>query len=698
MKRPFRTIFQTLKVNPRMLLKLLNIRVKLFIGLLVPVLLLGVYGIKSYQMSEKAIIDNYVKSSESTLHAVSDYLGFGLKVVDEKAQELISNPEIRMYYSKKSGSEDKLTTINQQYTIQAEIKLAKETNSFIEAIHIFGENGKGLSTVVPVSDKLYNTFIESKQVNYFKDKNITTAWVGSHNSLDQVLAVEDTTYSTDQYVMSIIKKMNPNNGYVVIDISNQQVLDMFDRYDLGEGSIIGLVHSDGREVLANTEQEFSFSKLSHYQMAINNDPQTKDLYEAINDKEYLFLYTKVAQADVTVCALIPKDTILQQVDSLKQTNLIFLFVAGIFALVMIVFIAGGVSKAISSLMKSITKASEGDLTTRFETKSHDEFLVLTHGMSNMIQNMRKLIGEVQEVGNKVSHSAKSLSGTSEDLLVATKGISQTIDDIEKGVVQQSDDTEQCLLQMAGLSDQINTVYNNTNEIEQIADSTKVIAGEGIIMINELNERSKATAHITKDVIDKIVEFELHSKNIAGFVTIINEIASQTNLLSLNASIEAARAGDAGKGFAVVADEIRKLAEQSVHAVNQIQSIVKEIYTKTQNTIVTAKQAEQIVESQNEALLRTVQVFDRINNQVNSLVSNLNNISNGIKQIESAKDETMDAIQNISAVSEETAASSEEVNATALNQIDTVERLRSSALELENNSKILEEAIKMFKIQ
>jgi methyl-accepting chemotaxis protein len=213
----------------------------------------------------------------------------------------------------------------------------------------------------------------------------------------------------------------------------------------------------------------------------------------------------------------------------------------------------------------------------------------------------------------------------------------------------------------------------------------------------LNEKSKATANITHNVISKIQEFEIQSKNIAGFVSTINEIASQTNLLSLNASIEAARAGDAGRGFAVVADEIRKLADQSVQAANQIQNIVKEIASKTKDTIDTAKEAESIVESQTVSLNKTIQVFDFINDHVNDLASNLNNISNGIKSIETAKADTMDAIQDISAVSEETAAASEEVSATAINQIDSVERMRNAAIELANNAKNLEEAIKIFKI-
>lgn len=634
-------------------------------------------------------------SSAGTLNAVGDYLGFGLNIVSQKSNEIISSSDVRVYYKKRSGSEDPLALINQQYAIQASIDLAKQTNSFIAGIHVLGEYGKGLSTDGKDNPDYYAKFMESPEAKIFDDKNVTTAWVGSHDTLDQTLVVkEGVTYSSDNYGLSFIQKMKSSNGFVIIDISKQQILDMFAKYQLGDGSIVGLVNGDGREILAGTEETSLFAGLPKYSEIINSVDTN---YVTYKGSSYLFLHSKVGETGINVCALIPKSVILSKVNGIKTMNFIFLAIACAFAALMVIFIAGGVSKAIHALMKSINQASKGDLTTKFVARSHDEFLVLTKGMSNMLDSMRTLIGEVQEVGTKVSSSAGGMSHTSEELLISAKGISKTIDDIENGVVQQADDTEQCLLQMTSLSEQINHVYNNTNEIEVIADKTKVITGEGIVIVHELNEKSKATSDITQNVISKIKEFETQSKNIAGFVTIINEIASQTNLLSLNASIEAARAGDAGKGFAVVADEIRKLADQSVQAANQIQKIVKEIAAKTNETINTAKQAESIVASQTMALGKTTQVFDSISNHVTDLANNLNNIAEGVKKIENAKNDTMDAIQNISAVSEETAAASEEVSATAINQIDAVERMRLAALELANDAKALEESIRIFKI-
>jgi methyl-accepting chemotaxis protein len=674
-----------------------SIRLKLLIGLLIPIVLLALYGTISYRKSEEAIITNFENSSLDTINAVSDYLNFGFTVIQEKSAELLLDPNIGEYYNRPEGAEE-TAYINARHSVESAVQLVKKTNSFVAGVHMIGKEAKTVSSEVATQDSIYDKFNQSSLAKNFEDKTVKYIWVGAHSDLDGMFSSDKISYGTSNYACSLIRIMNAKNGFVIIDVLNQKLMDMFTEYDLGEGSIMAFVSNDGREVITGTEEVSVFNMQTYYKNAVTAEEANGFSYQNYNGEEYLFLYSKVGDMGATICALIPKATILDQVSGIKSLNNIFVSIAIIVALITVAIVAGGVSVAISFLSKRINQASTGDLTTSFETKRKDEFLHLSRGIGNMLSDMRKLIGEVQGVGGKVSSSASGVSDTSEKLLVATKDISRTIDDIEQGIVQQASDTEQCLLQMSSLSDQINNVYTSTNEIGQIANNTKKITSEGIVIIDELSQKAKATTNITHNVIVKIQEFETQSQNIGGFVNIINDIAAQTNLLSLNASIEAARAGDAGRGFAVVANEIRKLADQSVHAAKQIQNIVSEITLKTKDTVDTAKEAEGIVGSQSDALNKTIHVFDNINNHVNDLANNLVNISEGIKKIESAKLDTMDAIQSISAVSEETAAAAQEVSATAVSQIDSVERLRLAAQELANDAKNLEESIRIFKIK
>ncbi len=674
-----------------------SIRFKLFIGLLIPIVLLALYGVISYSRSEKAIITNYENSSAATIKAVGDFLDFGFKAIEERSSEMLLDDDIGTYFNRQED-QDESQFINTRYALEKDVQLVKKMNSFISGVHIFGKQGKAFSSQAATQDSVYEKFVQTETGKKFEDKSVKILWVGQHNELDTMIVWGKIPYSTEDYAFSLFRSLNARNGFIVIDVSKQQILDMFAKYNLGENSIKAFVTSDGREVITGSEETSIFIGQPYYEEALNSEEPVGFSYQTYQGKEYLFLYSKLNDVDATICALIPKDTILQQVSGIKSLNIAFVIFASIVAIITVILIVGGIGNAISFLNKRITLAAKGDLTTSFETKRTDEFLHLSKGIGNMLFDMRKLIGEVQEVGSKVSTSASGVTSNAEHLLTATKDISRTIDDIEQGIVQQAGDTEQCLIQMAGLSDQINQVYSNTNEIEKIANNTKKIAGDGIVIIDELNRKAKATTDITHDVIAKIQEFEVQSQNIGSFVAVINDIASQTNLLSLNASIEAARAGDAGRGFAVVANEIRSLADQSVHAVKQIQNIVSEIKVKTKDTVDTAKQAESIVESQSDALDKTVEVFDNINNHVNDLANNLDHISHGIKKIEEAKTGTMDAIQSISAVSEQTAAASEEVSATAASQVDSVERMRIAASELEEDAKKLEESIKLFKIK
>lgn len=674
-----------------------RISFKVCIGLLIPIVLMAIYGVISYQKSEDAIVQNYEVSVGDTLDSVSEFLDFGLNIVKQKSIEMQLDNNMKKYYTS-YGTENAIDKVRVLDEVTQSLTVAKSTNSFISAIHIFGENGNGMSTDAANLDNMYQEFVKSELGQKFDDKSVVYLWLGEHHEIDEMLSSDGTSYGTDQYALSLVRKKNDRSGFIIIDIANQQIFDMFAKFDMGEDSIIGFVTGDGREVLLNTDQTNVFQNLSYYQDGLLSEETSGSSYETYNEDEYLYLYSKLEDIDAVVCALVPKDQILKQVRGIKVLNVAFITVACILAFLTVLLIAGGISKAISSFKKAIEKASEGDLTTKFDTNRKDEFLSLAQGVTGMLSNMRQLIGQVQEVGGKLNNSSKGVSNTSENLLIATKDISQTMDNAQQGIIQQANDTEQCLQLMTKLSDQIGQVNGSTYEIEHIANSTRDIIKEGNVIIEELSNKSEDTSKITDNIIQKIEESEARSSYIGGFVNLINEISEQTNLLSLNASIEAARAGEYGRGFAVVADEIRKLADQSKQAANEIQSIVKEIQKDTKDTVQTAKEAEDIVVSQMKSLDQTVMVFNKINNRVEELVNHLNDITIGIKGIETAKDETLMAIENISAVSEETAAASEEITATASNQIESVEELRTAALSLAEDAEELEDSIKIFKIE
>lgn len=670
--------------------KLQGIGINIMAAFMIPVLLLGIFGFISYQKSSNAIIHNYEKSSIDTLYAVSQYLDLGIKSVSDKSVELVLSDLVEKYYIR-SNKKDSVDDAMNFRSLRDQVLLIKETNKFISAVHLLSSVGSGISTVKSPND-IHGAFIETEQGKMILKGSKRNVWIGTHELIDEKLEID-----TNSYAMALVSKMGFNDGFIIIDIPSSLIREELAKVSVSENGYVAFISADGRETFSDEEQNPLFYENSFYKESINAVETNGYSYVNYKDTDYLYLYSKVGETGSMLCSLVPKATILEQAREIRDLTFIFISLAIVIALTVGLLIAKNITTVVSKLMKSIQRASKGDLTVDFNIKRNDEFKLLSNGLTQMVYGMRELIGEVAEVSKKVSNSAGELSSTSETILIATKDISTTINEIEKGVVQQSSDSENCLRQMSGLSNEINKVYNSTHEIERIANETKDVVSNGIVIIDDLNDKSKATAKVTGSVIQEVEELEVQTREISNFVGMINDIASQTNLLSLNASIEAARAGDAGRGFAVVADEIRKLADGSMKASSQIHRIVTTIQEKTKGTVVSAKEAENIAQSQIDALNKTIFVFEEINSHVGNLVSNLNEISIGVKEIEVAKEGTLEAISNISAVSEETAASSEEVSATAMNQINSVEELSKSAIELDSDSKVLERAIKKFQI-
>ncbi len=666
----------------------LNIRTKIMVAFAVPILFLAVFGFVAYQKASSAIIENYENSTITTLNATKDYITMELNSVLDESYNLISYESVRDYY--KSGS---LKEKDSYMKMANELSAAKTSNSVNYNIHVFGDNGDSYSTAGKLPKDFYQNFNKSEEGKMIQSSSQRFIWLGKHPFLDDALRNTQTAYSA-----TIIRKLTENNGYIVIDVLTSKIVRPISQLNLGKDSIVGFITSDGQEALYGTTATNVFKDLPYYKSTTKRIGENGSSFEKYNKKDYLFLYSKVDKTGATICALVPKSEILKKVNDIRTLVILFVILACVFVSIIGTILARGIGIEITKLSGSIMKAAGGDLTTKFETKRKDEFLILSQSLKGMMGEMRSLIKEVANVGTRVTKSADELSGASTNILDSTKNISLAIDEIGNGVTQQASDTEQCSNMMSDLSDQINLVYKSTYEIEQIAKDTTAIIGEGIVIVDVLNSKSSATTEITHVVINEIEDLELHSRNIQNIIHAINDIAAQTNLLSLNASIEAARAGDAGKGFAVVAEEIRKLADQSSLASNQIKEIVDEIQEKTKVTAHSAKQAKNIVETQMEALGKAITTFENINLYVEKLVSNLNNISEGVKTIESAKDRSMDAITNISAVSEETASASEEVSATAIEQINSVEFLSRSADELAEEAKVLEKAILMFKFE
>lgn len=699
-----------------------GIRFKITAAFIIPVLLMIVLGVVSYSRSAAALTSSYEATAKTTVDTTADYLDMVIETIRTSSYDIAVSSIAREYYGG-AYSDDAYNESKVYTTLKNEIESRKLGNKYIKNIVFTANYGKGVSTAVSyIPDDIYENFRQldiAKQV----DEN-DFMWIGNHSEADALM-------ETSGYAFSVIRKAYNTYyrqvGYVIVDVDYNKIADTITNVNLGDGAIVALITPDGRElsykyVAENADAEAenesedtekkSTKKSSASSTVLDNSYITgTNVYDVIKNSEetsgseyidydgeqYLLIYSKLDADGFMVATLVPRSYIIGDANQIAVITAVTVVVTALIVIFIGLVLSTSIGTTIRKIMNGLEKAATGDLTVNVKTRRKDEFMILCNSTNKMISNIRALLDKADVVSEAVGKASGSVADNSGVLLEETKSITSSIAEVEQGIVMQAQDAENCLVRMDDLSKKIEIVTDNTNKIAEIADNTKGIVSNGLGTIEELKDKAKATSQITAEVISNIQELDAASGSIAKIIGAINDIADQTSLLSLNASIEAARAGDAGRGFAVVADSIRKLAEQSLNSVNEIKEIVGKIQKQTVDTVEVAKQAEQIVSSQEEALKNTIDVFHDIDNHVSGLADNLSNISEGINDMDVAKRDTLAAIESISAVAEETASSATEVNNAASRQLEAVEKLNNESEGLITHSEDLVEAINKFTI-
>ncbi|RGG48437.1 methyl-accepting chemotaxis protein [Roseburia sp. AF20-18LB] len=669
-----------------------GIQVKLIGAFMIPVVLFVIIGFMIYSKCSTTLNSTYEASANTSVGTLEEYLGLGFENIELMATRLSINSAITSYYT---GSEVK----SESMLMDAKVALSNESTAdkFIDHIIVCAKSGTACSEKGAIRGDVYNAFVESEEgKNVESEIGMGSMWISSHPAIDEV-----TGYDSDEYALSLVTVLKNNSnksvGYIIIDVKTSFIQDILDNAQISDNSIKGFVLEDGSQVLSG-DSDIKFTDTDFYQEALTGENLQGSKEVSYEGADYLFTYSRIEGTNMLVCAMVPQKEIMAGAQAILRYTLIAVAICAVIAIMVGSVLASGISKAIRKVNRVLKKTSDGDLTGQISMKRKDEFNVLSSSITNMIGSMKDLILKMTNVSGHVSDSAVQVGTNSEVLLEVTKDITEAVDYINSGISQQAQDTESCLEQMNGLAERINVVHENTDEISEIAQEAQGAIENGMVIVANLGEKVQGTTEVTETIIREIRELNKESIAINSIIGTINEIAEQTNLLSLNASIEAARAGEAGRGFAVVSEEIRKLAEQSGNAGNQIGEIINHIQERLAATIETAGLAGESVAFQTEALNNTVDVFKNISQQVSKLAEDVEKITQSVGGIEQAKEDTMNAIESISTTSNQTESASEELARSTEKQLQAVEVLNDAVKRLQMDAEDLDTSVSIFKVQ
>lgn len=471
----------------------------------------------------------------------------------------------------------------------------------------------------------------------------------------------------------------------------------------GDGTIIG-----------HPNEEYVHTRFNAITESQNDSSMksTVDLIETIlkdkqGVKKYNFdgkgLYAGFAPingTDWTFVTVATERELLSAGASLLGNILIVTIIVTLIIIVITYFFSKTFTKPIIQTARYAQKIAELDIQEDIDSKylnMNDEIGILAKAFQSVVDSLRTIITEINSTSEQMASSAEELTAISGQAANAAQEVAKTVQEIAEGASDQARITEDGSDKAVLLGENIGKVKEYINSVNVNANNVNDVVNAGITEINSLYEITDESTNAIKEIYQVIMDTNESSAKIGEASSVIENIAAQTNLLSLNASIEAARAGEAGKGFAVVAQEIGKLAEQSKVSANVINEIVSELQDLIQSAVKTVQRVSNISEEQAKSVINSRDKYQLIAEAMKQTRQAVMELNASGEEMDQVKQDIMDVLQNLSAIAEEYAAATQQASATTEEQTASMEEIAGSSESLSQLAQNLQSLVTQFKV-
>ncbi len=367
------------------------------------------------------------------------------------------------------------------------------------------------------------------------------------------------------------------------------------------------------------------------------------------------------------------------------------------AIVLSVLMARNFTIPIIAVSESLGALADGRFVkvTKHDTRK-DEFGAISIAANSVIDKLDEIVSNIKSSATDVANTSESLSDMADQISSNAEGVSEAVQEIASGATQQADEIQHATENVGYIGEAVNNVKDSSATLTDLAGKMKKASEASGKSLASLKASSVEMTNKIDEISRTIEATETAVASINEKVEGITSIATQTNLLSLNASIEAARAGEAGRGFAVVAEEIGKLADDSKLMADEIKVEMDKLLTQSKAAVAAADSVKKGNDTQQIAISETLESVNGMLGDINSTVEGVDVIAKGAEVCETSKNAVIDTMSALSAISEENAASSEETGASMEELSATVTTLATSANDLKTIAEQLNEDMKFFK--
>ncbi|MEN6383793.1 MAG: methyl-accepting chemotaxis protein [Phycisphaerales bacterium] len=677
-------------------MKITSIRTRLLL-ILLPIFILsfGILSAASYYLSQQFLGRSVDETAVSVGNDYANQIRFSVDRKVIRLEELASVPAIQ------NGS-DKTQIIE---TMAAANKRTGEFNSiyfmWLDGSGIRGDGSSSQNKGADYFEKVIAThkpYVSDPRVARSTGKlsvNVTVPVVAN----GQLIGVLGGTYSLEKMTELVQTLKFKETGYGFIADDSGAIIAYPSRPEF-----LGKLKLNEKQInpdLKVEKAELDDRLISLFGDAVQGGKQVEGKYSFIDGITRVAVFTPIDIAGggrwvIGVAA--PEAEVYKESSVLARTMLIVSLLFIIISALFIIVLSKRIVRPIQVIRDECMLLAKGDFRERETTvHSDDELGQLAQGFRDMSTNLRNLVTNVQGQAEQLAASSEQLTASTQQSADAVNQVAGSITGIAQGTEKQADAVTRISSAAKQMSDNIDQNSITTSEVSTIAlnasqeaEHGKQAVGQAVGQMNKISQGSEA-------VQSAITELAKGSQEISEIVNFISTIAGQTNLLALNAAIEAARAGEHGRGFAVVAEEVRKLAEESNKAAQQIAVLIQKNQANMDQAVAATQNGTEGVKVGIEVVQAAGETFNKIVGSIMNLSEQIKETSESIKKMDDASQVLVSSINEIDQVSKESAAETQTVSAATEEQSASMEEIASSSQSLAKMASTLQDAVAKFKV-